>query len=351
VAPSDQLIIRVGDRVRSALPLNRSPFKIGRNPDNTLPLPNSMVSREHAELKREGQGWTLTDLQSANGTFVDGEKLLPNQPRLLAAGAVIRIGPFELIFQPAGSAAPDHADSPVQPVATPTDGHAPATIDAKPPDKGSPKPDQAEQGASPAAAPALGPATAEEVVAPQPPTQEQNIHSADRLCAPVAHPSEMFLPARDDDSRYLRYLPIIFQDMDLLRRYLLIFESILEPFERRQDHMELYIDSRTAPTSFLAWLASWIDVPISPHWAEERRRKLLTEATNLYRWRGTNYGLARMIEVCTGLTPTISDGDMPFVFHVRIAIPPGSNVDHAFIEDLIRTHKPAHAGYVLEVQS
>ena len=63
--------------------------------------------------------------------------------------------------------------------------------------------------------------------------------------------------------------------------------------------------------------------------------------------------LARMIEVCTGLMPEISDGPPldPFVFRVRLTIPKGSDVDPAFVEDLIRTHKPAHAGYILEIRS
>ena len=73
----------------------------------------------------------------------------------------------------------------------------------------------------------------------------------------------------------------------------------------------------------------------------------------LYSWRGTRYGLARMIEVCTGLTPVITESlSQPYVFHIRVTLPPGSpgeTIDKALIEELIQAHKPAHAGYVLEV--
>ena len=345
MAATDQLTVRVGERVARAIPLVHSPFKIGRNPDNTLPLQHALVSREHAELTREAQGWTLIDLGSANGTFVDGRRLLPHQPELLAPGAAIRIGPFELTYEPASTPAPapDRADSPVQPVQAP-EPVAPAA--AAEPARSAPS--QLSGSSADASSPDVPstPPGAQRGDASLPPP----LASAERLCAPTTHPKSSILPARDDDSQYLRYLPVIFHDSDLLRRYLLIFEAIWEPHEHQQNHMELYIDPRTAPESFLSWLASWVDVPISPHWTEERRRKLLTEATNLYRWRGTSYGLSRMIEVCTGLTPTIADGDTAFVFRVQLVIPPGSTADLEFIEDLIRRHKPAYAGYTLEVQ-
>ena len=61
MAATDQLTVRVGERVARAIPLVHSPFKIGRNPDNTLPLQHALVSREHAELTREAQGWTLIE--------------------------------------------------------------------------------------------------------------------------------------------------------------------------------------------------------------------------------------------------------------------------------------------------
>ena len=56
-----------------------------------------------------------------------------------------------------------------------------------------------------------------------------------------------------------------------------------------------------------------------------------------------------MIEVSTGLAAVITeDAAEPFVIRVRVAIPPASDVRPEVIEDLIRAHKPAHVGYVLE---
>jgi phage tail P2-like protein len=125
--------------------------------------------------------------------------------------------------------------------------------------------------------------------------------------------------------------------------------------EQRQDHIEMYFDVQTCPPAFLPWLASWLGLSLNERWPEARRRRLLAQAMELYRWRGTHYGLVRMIEVCTGITPVITEHpSQPFVFRIRITLPPGTSgeaVDKDFIEELIQAHKPAHAGYVLEVNT
>ncbi len=154
-----------------------------------------------------------------------------------------------------------------------------------------------------------------------------------------------------DRSRYLRFLPSIFHEADFLGRMLLIQETIWEPLERRQDHIHMYFHPRTAPARMLPFLGAWLDLAVNPLAPEDRRRRLLTEAMDLYRWRGTAYGLTRMIEVVTGITPTITeDPAQPYVFRIRVDLPAGSDVRKEAIEDLVRANKPAHVGYVLEVR-
>jgi phage tail-like protein len=151
-------------------------------------------------------------------------------------------------------------------------------------------------------------------------------------------------------SKYLQYLPIIFQDNDFLGQYLKIFEAIWEPLERRQDHIAMYFDPKTCPSALLPWFASWFGLTLDSHWREEHQRALLFEAIQLYRWRGTKYGLARMIEVCTGLKPEITDlPKEPFVFKIRVNVPEKDSALLSYLEELIRSHKPAHTAYVLEV--
>ena len=83
---------------------------------------------------------------------------------------------------------------------------------------------------------------------------------------------------------------------------------------------------------------------------EEAFRALVAEAMELYRWRGTAYGMTRMLEVCTGITPTITeDPAQPYTFRIAMRIPSGHDVRREVIEELVRAHKPAHVGYVLEV--
>jgi ABC transport system ATP-binding/permease protein len=48
---------------------------VGRMPDNTVVLDDLLVSRRHALLERTAAGWTLVDLGSGNGTFVNGVRV------------------------------------------------------------------------------------------------------------------------------------------------------------------------------------------------------------------------------------------------------------------------------------
>ena len=60
---------------RLALPEGVELLRIGRGPDNDIVLNNAQVSRYHAKLMREGEQWIVEDLGSANGTYVDGERV------------------------------------------------------------------------------------------------------------------------------------------------------------------------------------------------------------------------------------------------------------------------------------
>ena len=56
------------------------------------------VSRRHARLLYSPQGWLLEDLQSTNGTFLNGAPLLPGQPARVCTGDLIRCSQLTLIF-------------------------------------------------------------------------------------------------------------------------------------------------------------------------------------------------------------------------------------------------------------
>lgn len=67
-------------------------FVIGRNGD--LWLADARVSRKHARIYRGPHGFVLEDLNSSNGTYLNGERLSGHRP--LSDGDRIRIGPFEM---------------------------------------------------------------------------------------------------------------------------------------------------------------------------------------------------------------------------------------------------------------
>jgi len=63
------------------------------------------VSRMHATLHRNGESLLIVDMNSANGTYVNGTRLQSGQPRILRDGDEIRLGKLEmrLYFTKAGS--------------------------------------------------------------------------------------------------------------------------------------------------------------------------------------------------------------------------------------------------------
>jgi pSer/pThr/pTyr-binding forkhead associated (FHA) protein len=82
--------------------LTSNVLTIGRAPDNQLVLSDQQASSHHAEIRPDAQGFLLTDVNSRNGTFVNEQRLLPQTPRLLIPGDVIRIGETRLTYN-AGS--------------------------------------------------------------------------------------------------------------------------------------------------------------------------------------------------------------------------------------------------------
>jgi hypothetical protein len=73
-----------------------SPVTIGRAPTNALLLDARSVSREHGVLAYSPNGLEFIDLDSSNGSFVDGDLAHPHAPFLLDRHSVVTIGPFQI---------------------------------------------------------------------------------------------------------------------------------------------------------------------------------------------------------------------------------------------------------------
>lgn len=70
--------------------LTRPEIIIGREPSVDLHIPSAAISRRHARLIREGEGYILEDLGSSNGTYLNGTRLVDRCP--LKSGDQIRLG-------------------------------------------------------------------------------------------------------------------------------------------------------------------------------------------------------------------------------------------------------------------
>lgn len=78
--------------------LTDSSVSIGRSTGNAIPLETDTLSRYHNTITHENGETRITDLDSANGTFVDGVRLKSNTPHTLYDGEEISIGELRLIF-------------------------------------------------------------------------------------------------------------------------------------------------------------------------------------------------------------------------------------------------------------
>ena len=70
---------------------------IGRSPENDIQIRDNYVSRKHLKLYKKGDKYFIKDLDSANGTYVNGKKILSKVGRRVKEGDKIVIG-MTLIF-------------------------------------------------------------------------------------------------------------------------------------------------------------------------------------------------------------------------------------------------------------
>jgi pSer/pThr/pTyr-binding forkhead associated (FHA) protein len=93
------LLVRSGGLLGRRLAVKTPVVNLGRADYNDIVLPDPSVSTSHAKLQRREGVWVLVDLDSTNGTFVDGERVKGEAP--IAPGAMVRLGDVQLLFEPA----------------------------------------------------------------------------------------------------------------------------------------------------------------------------------------------------------------------------------------------------------
>ena len=89
------LIVRRGPAAGTKFTLDGDMVTVGRHPQSDIFLNDITVSRRHAELHRADVRYSVTDLGSLNGTYVNRARVETSK---LASGDELQIGKFRLLF-------------------------------------------------------------------------------------------------------------------------------------------------------------------------------------------------------------------------------------------------------------
>ncbi|GIG56462.1 MULTISPECIES: oxoglutarate dehydrogenase inhibitor Odhl [Longispora] len=89
------LVVRRGPNAGARFLLDHDVTTSGRHPDSDIFLDDVTVSRRHAEFQREGGYFTVRDVGSLNGTYVNRERV---EAVTLSNGDEVQVGKFRLVF-------------------------------------------------------------------------------------------------------------------------------------------------------------------------------------------------------------------------------------------------------------
>ncbi len=92
---SAMVVVKRGPNAGSKFALDQDVTRAGRHPDSDIFLDDITVSRRHAEIVRGPTSYTVRDVGSLNGTYLNRERI--DEARL-ANGDELQIGKFKLVF-------------------------------------------------------------------------------------------------------------------------------------------------------------------------------------------------------------------------------------------------------------
>jgi|GEM_PF-132987 len=120
-----QLVVQNGPDAGKTFDINTPVAIVGRQVGSDILLNDTQVSRRHAQIENQNGSAIVTDLGSANGSYINGQRMTPSSPVTLRSGDSLRFGDTSTIFQdspapaqpPAyqGYTAPNYQQPPVQP--------------------------------------------------------------------------------------------------------------------------------------------------------------------------------------------------------------------------------------------
>ena len=151
---------------------------------------------------------------------------------------------------------------------------------------------------------------------------------------------------------------------DFVRGFCEGLDCVLAPAPVTLDCLDAYFDPRLTPSDFLDWLAGWLGLSLDQNWPEERRRALVLQSGELFRWQGTVRGIVELVRLYTGVTPevrdsggigwsTAPDSALPgsAVAELSVEVPIGTNgdIDLHRVEAIVAAVKPAHVPHSVKV--
>ena len=89
------LVVKRGPNAGSRFLLDQDVTTAGRHPDSDIFLDDVTVSRRHAEFRREAGGFSVHDVGSLNGTYVNRQRI---DVATLAGGDEVQVGKFRLLY-------------------------------------------------------------------------------------------------------------------------------------------------------------------------------------------------------------------------------------------------------------
>ena len=102
-------LIELNTPERMAHNLGEDIFRIGRQPDNNLPVQDALVSRYHAEIQKVNGQYRVMDKSSLNGVYVNHLKI--ENEEALSHGDVIQVGGVTLFFEDLESVSPEKEEA------------------------------------------------------------------------------------------------------------------------------------------------------------------------------------------------------------------------------------------------
>jgi hypothetical protein len=89
-------LVLVAEGRETSFPLARDAYTLGRHRNNDIVISDPKVSSFHARIDRSAEGFTLNDLKSRNGTFLNGKRI---ETGVLKTGDEVRLGTARLLYK------------------------------------------------------------------------------------------------------------------------------------------------------------------------------------------------------------------------------------------------------------